>query len=87
MTKALDEMHWTMATLELVIEEPHGGQERQRQSTTASYTLCPDGNGFTLTPDHAKTILRPRCALCPPTVRLASNWFYFLPDAAKAQLP
>ena len=47
----------------------------------------PDGNGFTLTPDHAKQYLLPAVRVMPTDGRTASNWFYFLPDAAKAQLP
>ena len=55
--------------------------------TTASYTFVPDGNGFTLTPDHAKQYLLPAVRVMPTDGRTASNWFYFLQDAAKAQLP
>lgn len=54
---------------------------------TASYTFVPDGNGFTLTPDHAKRYLLPAVRVMPTDGRTASNWFYFLQDAAKAQLP
>lgn len=54
---------------------------------TASYTFVPDGNGFTLTPDHAKQYLLPAVRVMPTDGRTASNWFYFLQDAAKAQLP
>lgn len=55
--------------------------------TTASYTFVPDGNGFTLTPDHAKQYLLPAVRVMPTDGTTASNWFYFLQDAAKAQLP
>lgn len=55
---------------------------------TASYTFVPDGNGFTLTPDHAKQYLLPAVRVMPTDGKTASNWFYFLQqDAAKAQLP
>ena len=47
----------------------------------------PDGNGFTLTPDHAKQYLLPAVRVMPTDGKTASNWFYFLQDAAKAQLP
>ena len=55
--------------------------------TTASYTFVPDGNGFTLTPDHAKQYLLPAVRVMPTDGRTASNWFYILQDAAAAQLP
>ena len=55
--------------------------------TTASYTFVPDGNGFTLTPDHAKQYLLPAVRVMPTDGTTASNWFYILQDAAKAQLP
>lgn len=55
---------------------------------TASYTFVPDGNGFTLTPDHAKQYLLPAVRVMPTDGRTASNWFYYiLQDAAAAQLP
>ena len=55
---------------------------------TASYTFVPDGNGFTLTPDHAKQYLLPAVRVMPTDGTTASNWFYILQqDAAKAQLP
>lgn len=54
---------------------------------TARYTFVPDGNGFTLTPDHAKQYLLPAVRVMPTDGTTASNWFYFLQDAAKAQLP
>ena len=48
----------------------------------------PDGNGFTLTPDHAKQYLLPAVRVMPTDGTTASNWFYFLQqDAANAQLP
>ena len=47
----------------------------------------PDGNGFTLTPDHAKQYLLPAVRVMPTDGTTASNWFYILQDAAKAQLP
>lgn len=56
--------------------------------TTASYTFVPDGNGFTLTPDHAKQYLLPAVRVMPTDGTTASNWFYILQqDAANAQLP
>lgn len=56
--------------------------------TTASYTFVPDGNGFTLTPDHAKQYLLPAVRVMPTDGTTASNWFYILQqDAAAAQLP
>lgn len=55
---------------------------------TASYTFVPDGNGFTLTPDHAKQYLLPAVRVMPTDGTTASNWFYYiLQDAAAAQLP
>lgn len=55
---------------------------------TASYTFVPDGNGFTLMPDHAKQYLLPAVRVMPTDGTTASNWFYYiLQDAAKAQLP
>ena len=48
----------------------------------------PDGNGFTLTPDHAKQYLLPAVRVMPTDGTTASNWFYIRQqDAAKAQLP
>ena len=48
----------------------------------------PDGNGFTLTPDHAKQYLLPAVRVMPTDGTTASNWFYYiLQDAAAAQLP
>ena len=63
------------------------GGSASADDTTASYTFVPDGNGFTLTPDHAKQYLLPAVRVMPTDGRTASNWFYFLQDAAKAQLP
>lgn len=55
---------------------------------TASYTFVPDGNGFTLTPDHAKQYLLPAVRVMPTDGRTASNWFYILQqDTEAAQLP
>ena len=48
----------------------------------------PDGNGFTLTPDHAKQYLLPAVRVMPTDGRTASNWFYILQqDTEAAQLP
>ena len=48
----------------------------------------PDGNGFTLTPDHAKQYLLPAVRVMPTDGRTASNWFYILQqDTKAAQLP
>ena len=48
----------------------------------------PDGNGFTLTPDHAKQYLLPAVRVMPTDGTTASNWFYILQqDTAAAQLP
>lgn len=56
--------------------------------TTASYTFVPDGNGFTLTPDHAKQYLLPAVRVMPTDGTTASNWFYILQqDTEAAQLP
>ena len=64
------------------------GGSASANDTTASYTFVPDGNGFTLTPDHAKQYLLPAVRVMPTDGTTASNWFYFLQkDAAKAQLP
>ena len=55
---------------------------------TASYTFVPDGNGFTLTPDHAKQYLLPAVRVMPTDGTTASNWFYILQkDTEAAQLP
>lgn len=64
------------------------GGSADANGTTASYTFVPDGNGFTLTPDHAKQYLLPAVRVMPTDGKTASNWFYILQqDAAKAQLP
>lgn len=88
LTKALDEM-LNNGDAELVIPKDSRtvGGSASAKDTTASYTFVPDGNGFTLTPDHAKQYLLPAVRVMPTDGTTASNWFYFLPDAAKAQLP
>lgn len=88
LTKALDEMLASGAA-ELVIPKDSRtvGGSASVNDKTASYTFVPDGNGFTLTPDHAKQYLLPAVRVMPTDGRTASNWFYFLQDAAKAQLP
>lgn len=88
LTKKLDEMLASDAA-ELVIPEDSRtvGGSASVNDTTASYTFVPDGNGFTLTPDHAKQYLLPAVRVMPTDGTTASNWFYFLQDAAKAQLP
>lgn len=88
LTKKLDEM-LNNGDAELVIPQDNRtvGGSASVNDTTASYTFVPDGNGFTLTPDHAKQYLLPAVRVMPTDGRTASNWFYFLQDAAKAQLP
>lgn len=89
LTKALDEM-LNNGDAELVIPKDSRtvGGSASVNGTTASYTFVPDGNGFTLTPDHAKQYLLPAVRVMPTDGRTASNWFYILQqDAAKAQLP
>ena len=88
LTKALDEMLASGAA-ELVIPKDNRtvGGSASVNDTTASYTFVPDGNGFTLTPDHAKQYLLPAVRVMPTDGRTASNWFYILQDAAAAQLP
>lgn len=89
LTKALDEMLASGAA-ELVIPKDSRtvGGSASVNDKTASYTFVPDGNGFTLTPDHAKQYLLPAVRVMPTDGRTASNWFYILQqDAAKAQLP
>lgn len=89
LTKALDEM-LDSGDAELVIPKDSRtvGGSASVNDTTASYTFVPDGNGFTLTPDHAKQYLLPAVRVMPTDGTTASNWFYFLQqDAAKAQLP
>lgn len=88
LTKALDEM-LNNGDAELVIPKDNRtvGGSASVNGTTASYTFVPDGNGFTLTPDHAKQYLLPAVRVMPTDGTTASNWFYILQDAAKAQLP
>ena len=88
LTKKLDEM-LNNGNAELVIPKDSRtvGGSASVNGTTASYTFVPDGNGFTLTPDHAKQYLLPAVRVMPTDGRTASNWFYILQDAAKAQLP
>lgn len=88
LTKKLDEM-LNNGDAELVIPKDSRtvGGSASVNGTTASYTFVPDGNGFTLTPDHAKQYLLPAVRVMPIDGKTASNWFYFLQDAAKAQLP
>ena len=89
LTQALDEM-LNNGDAELVIPKDNRtvGGSASVNDTTASYTFVPDGNGFTLTPDHAKQYLLPAVRVMPTDGRTASNWFYYiLQDAAKAQLP
>ncbi|WP_337421317.1 prepilin-type N-terminal cleavage/methylation domain-containing protein [Gemmiger formicilis] len=89
LTKKLDEM-LNNGDAELVIPKDSRtvGGSASANDTTASYTFVPDGNGFTLTPDHAKQYLLPAVRVMPTDGRTASNWFYILQqDAAKAQLP
>ena len=88
LTKKLDEM-LNNGDAELVIPKDNRtvGGSASVNDKTASYTFVPDGNGFTLTPDHAKQYLLPAVRVMPTDGTTASNWFYFLQDAAKAQLP
>lgn len=88
LTKKLDEM-LNSGDAELVIPKDSRtvGGSASADGTNASYTFVPDGNGFTLTPDHAKQYLLPAVRVMPTDGTTASNWFYFLQDAAKAQLP
>lgn len=89
LTKKLDEM-LDSRDAELVIPKDSRtvGGSASVNDTTASYTFVPDGNGFTLTPDHAKQYLLPAVRVMPTDGRTASNWFYILQqDAANAQLP
>lgn len=89
LTKALDEM-LANRDAELVIPKDSRtvGGSASADGKNASYTFVPDGNGFTLTPDHAKQYLLPAVRVMPTDGTTASNWFYFLQqDAAKAQLP
>ena len=89
LTKALDEM-LDSGDAELVIPKDSRtvGGSASVNGTTASYTFVPDGNGFTLTPDHAKQYLLPAVRVMPTDGRTASNWFYILQqDTEAAQLP
>lgn len=89
LTKKLDKM-LDSRDAELVIPKDSRtvGGSTSAKDTTASYTFVPDGNGFTLTPDHAKQYLLPAVRVMPTDGRTASNWFYILQqDAANAQLP
>lgn len=88
LTQALDEM-LNNGDAELVIPKDSRtvGGSASADGTNANYTFVPDGNGFTLTPDHAKQYLLPAVRVMPTDGTTASNWFYFLQDAAKAQLP
>lgn len=89
LTQALDEM-LDSGDAELVIPKDSRtvGGSASVNDITASYTFVPDGNGFTLTPDHAKQYLLPAVRVMPTDGTTASNWFYFLQqDAANAQLP
>lgn len=88
LTKALDEM-LASGDAELVIPKDSRtvGGSASVNDATASYTFVPDGNGFTLTPDHAKQYLLPAVRVMPTDGTTASNWFYIQQDAAKAQLP
>lgn len=89
LTKKLDEM-LNNGSAELVIPKDSRtvGGSASVNDTTASYTFVPDGNGFTLTPDHAKQYLLPAVRVMPTDGRTASNWFYFLQkDTEAAQLP
>lgn len=89
LTKKLDEM-LDNRDAELVIPKDSRtvGGSASVNDTTASYTFVPDGNGFTLTPDHAKQYLLPAVRVMPTDGRTASNWFYILQkDTKAAQLP
>lgn len=89
LTQALDEM-LDSRDAELVIPKDSRtvGGSTSVNDKTASYTFVPDGNGFTLTPDHAKQYLLPAVRVMPTDGTTASNWFYILQqDAANAQLP
>lgn len=89
LTQALDEM-LNNGNAELVIPKDSRtvGGSASVNDKTASYTFVPDGNGFTLTPDHAKQYLLPAVRVMPTDGRTASNWFYILQqDTEAAQLP
>lgn len=88
LTQALDEMLKSRdAELVIPTDSRTVGGSASVNDNTASYTFVPDGNGFTLTPDHAKQYLLPAVRVMPTDGTTASNWFYFLQDAAAAQLP
>lgn len=89
LTQALDEM-LDSGDAELVIPKDSRtvGGSASVNDKTASYTFVPDGNGFTLTPDHAKQYLLPAVRVMPTDGTTASNWFYILQqDTKAAQLP
>lgn len=89
LTKKLDEM-LNNGDAELVIPKDSRtvGGSASADGITASYTFVPDGNGFTLTPDHAKQYLLPAVRVMPTDGTTASNWFYILQkDTEAAQLP
>ena len=89
LTEALDEM-LASRDAELVIPKDSRtvGGSADANGTNASYTFVPDGNGFTLTPDHAKQYLLPAVRVMPTDGTTASNWFYILQQNAEAaQLP
>ena len=89
LTKKLDEM-LDSRDAELVIPKDSRtvGGSASADGITASYTFVPDGNGFTLTPDHAKQYLLPAVRVMPTDGTTASNWFYILQkDTEAAQLP
>lgn len=89
LTKALDEMLKSRdAELVIPTDSRTVGGSASVNGITASYTFVPDGNGFTLTPDHAKQYLLPAVRVMPTDGTTASNWFYILQkDTEAAQLP
>ena len=89
LTEALDKM-LANGDAELVIPKDSRtvGGSASADGKNASYTFVPDGNGFTLTPDHAKQYLLPAVRVMPTDGTTASNWFYILQQNAEAaQLP
>lgn len=89
LTTALNTM-LTDGDAELVIPKDSRtvGGSADANGINASYTFVPDGNGFTLTPDHAKQYLLPAVRVMPTDGTTASNWFYILQqNAEEAQLP
>lgn len=89
LTEALDKM-LANGDAELVIPKDSRtvGGSASANDTNASYTFVPDGNGFTLTPDHAKQYLLPAVRVMPTDGTTASNWFYIQQqNTAAAQLP